>query len=85
MRISCDATLEVTLLCSDFRAEVVAGEVQVVGGSASGKAAQTSKQQGEANESFEMPAQLRQQFIEVISVCSICMCQFLVNEHQKQK
>lgn len=51
------------------RAEVVDGQVQVVGPSAAGQAAEGSPNQEPAKEDFEVPSQLRQQFIEVV-MCS---------------
>lgn len=49
-----------------YRAEVVNGEVQVVGPSAAGKQDQPTEEDGTAAvEDFQVPSQLRQQFIEV--------------------
>lgn len=47
------------------RAEVVDGQVQVVGPSAAGQNADGSATQEPPQEDFEVPSQLRQQFIEV--------------------
>jgi len=47
------------------RAEVVDGQVQVVGPSAAGQNADGSASQEPPKEDFEVPSQLRQQFIEV--------------------
>ena len=47
------------------RAEVVDGQVQVVGPSAAGQNADGSAAQEPSKEDFEVPSQLRQQFIEV--------------------
>ena len=49
------------------RAEVVNGEVQVVGLSSTsqGPAAEQGAKQAAGNEDFQVPSQLRQQFIEV--------------------
>lgn len=53
------------------RAEVVNGEVQVVGPSSAsqGQSAQADTKQAVASEEFEVPSQLRQQFIEVQKHC----------------
>ena len=51
------------------RAEVVDGQVQVVGPSAAGQSTEGSPNQQPAKEDFEVPSQLRQQFIEV-TMCS---------------
>ncbi|KAL3160790.1 hypothetical protein ABBQ38_009201 [Trebouxia sp. C0009 RCD-2024] len=61
------ATLSLTNPVSvGIRAEVVNGEVQVVGPSAAGKQDQPTEEDGTAAvEDFQVPSQLRQQFIEV--------------------
>ncbi|KAA6429418.1 MAG: DEAD-box ATP-dependent RNA helicase 17-like [Trebouxia sp. A1-2] len=60
------ATLSLTNPVSvGIRAEVVDGQVQVVGPSAAGQNADGSATQEPPQEDFEVPSQLRQQFIEV--------------------
>ena len=49
---------------------MVDGQVQVVGPTAAGQTAEGSANQEPAKEDFEVPSQLRQQFIEVT------MCKF---------
>ena len=54
-------------MCVCCRAEVVDGEVQVAGATAPGQPAQPQAAgQFTPKEDFEVPAQLRQQFIEVL-------------------